>query len=256
MKRSGPSRRRPPKTKEKLTKKPKRTTNDDGSQTTTWAQVVAQSSQTATPPQETSSSKRYDIEHGCDVGEYCKVLEQFHKYIGAASTDRKRSNRMQLYRRLCKRLKYANNNPGKKKREKLAEQFRANRDNDRKILRRFAKWADETTSARVGRRDAIDTAGRDINETIQEAKRKALDSERALDSKHNEWKTVDRGGKMGAKKLNAPPVETSNLFSTLESLLPVSDPSEEVDVEPTGPMFCREVCREICRESDTHEDGV
>ena len=62
-----------------------------------------------------------DIEHGCDVGEYCKVLEQFNKYIGAASTETKRSNRMQLYRRLCKRLSYAHTNPGKKKREKLAE---------------------------------------------------------------------------------------------------------------------------------------
>ena len=137
-----------------------RETNDDGSPSTTWAQVVAQSNQTATSPQEPSSSKGYDIEHGCDVGEYCKVLEKFSKFIGAASTEKKRSNRMQLYRRLIKRLKYANNNPGKKKREQLADQFRANRDNDRKILRRFAKWADKKTSASVGRRDAIATCSR------------------------------------------------------------------------------------------------
>ena len=174
MKRSRPSRRRPPKEKEKLTKESTRTTNDDGSPATTWAQVVAQSNQTATPPQEPSYSKRYDIEHGCDVDEYCKVLEQFNKYIGAASTETKRSNRMQLYCRLCKRLSYANKNPGKKKRDKLAEQFRVNQDNDRKILRRFAKWADERTSTRVrrrdaikvGRRDAINMAGRDTNEII------------------------------------------------------------------------------------------
>ena len=194
MERSRPSRRRPPKEKEK--------TNNEGPTTTTWAQVVEQNNHTTTSPQKPSSSKGYDIEHGCDVGEYCKVLGQFSKFIGAASTEKKRSNRMQLYRRLIKRLKYANNNPGKKKREKLAEQFGKNRDNDRKILRRFAKWADENANAKVGRRDAIGTTGHDINEIIREAKRKALDSERKLDGERNEWKTVDRGGKTGEKNVD------------------------------------------------------
>ena len=39
---------------------------------------------------------------------------------------------------------------------------------------------------------------------------------------------------MRAKKWNAPPVDTSNHFSALESLLPAIVPSEEVDVEPAN----------------------
>ena len=34
--------------------------------------------------------------------------------------------------------------------------------------------------------------------------------------------------------MNAPPVDTSNQFSTLESLLPVDVPSEKVVVEPAN----------------------